>query len=159
MNFKLLLQGVEIILVVHYVSADSDEIVYRAYNTDNSAENEVVDEGDDGVNQGLIIIYQTNAVMEHVLAPLESAYGGNNIEYTDNYSEGAEQNQTLADTDHEPDDAVDLDVVGQGLELFVGKGVCGVHFTVAVGAYGKLFAHAVAAGLAEFHSTSPKVKF
>lgn len=106
------LQCIEIILVLHNVSADAEKVIYGSDHTDHSAKDKVVQKSNYRAEHGGICLYQSNAEVEYILAPFEPLDSGNNVQYTDYNGKWAEKAQNLENTDYNPDNAVDLDSFG-----------------------------------------------
>ena len=114
------LKGIEILLIIHNVSTDTEEIEQRACNSYDSAEDKVIYENYNGHNNGGVGGDKTHTVGGNVLCRLKVTDTRNNIKYT-NDKEYAHAD--LKNADDYPNNSVEPYSACQSLKLFIGESI------------------------------------
>ena len=142
------MQGVEVLAVLHDITTDCNKVVNGAGNTDHTAENQVIQQSDDGRNDGLVGIYQTNTVVEDGLTMLQTLKCRNDVQNTNNTENNA---AALNNTNNQPNNGVDLDTLGQNLQLLISQCVVGIENSLAIAKYFYILVLAIATVFTELH--------
>ena len=138
----------EDLLVGQNEVTDGKHIIQRTGNTDHTAENQVIQQSDDGRNDGLVGIYQTNTVVEDGLTMLQTLKCRNDVQNTNNTENNA---AALNNTNNQPNNGVDLDTLGQNLQLLISQCVVGIENSLAIAKYFYILVLAIATVFTELH--------